>query len=218
MGLEEDIKKQISQKKRDIRLDKFVNYALFNKHGYYFRKKPIGKKNDFITAPEISQMFGEIIGLYLYYIWKEKIKSYFNLVELGPGNGTLFKDIERSLIKYNDFASSAKISFIEINNSLVNIQKKQINNNVFKNISWYKKINFGSKKPSIIYSNEFFDCFPVRQFIFKNFWLEKFISLNKKQNLLIYKFKKVNNLKLLNFLSKYKKEKILEISGKKQIF
>ena len=81
--------------KKNFRLDKFIESALFADNGYYLRKKPIGRKFDFVTSPEISQMFGEIIGVYLIYQWKEKINSKFNLIELGPGNGTLFKDIER---------------------------------------------------------------------------------------------------------------------------
>ena len=82
--------------KKNLRLDKFIDLALYQRNGYYLSKKPIGRKFDFVTSPEISQMFGEIIGVYLVYNWKEKINSKFNLIELGPGNGTLFKDIERT--------------------------------------------------------------------------------------------------------------------------
>ena len=66
--------------KKVFRLDKFINKALFSKDGYYYKKKIIGKKNDFITSPEISQLFGEIIGVYILYIWKMKINSKFNLI------------------------------------------------------------------------------------------------------------------------------------------
>ena len=95
------IKRKINKKKplnnkKNFRLDKFIELALYASNGYYLRKKPIGRKFDFVTSPEISQMFGEIIGVYLVYNWKEKINSKFNLIELGPGNGTLFKDIERT--------------------------------------------------------------------------------------------------------------------------
>ena len=59
--------------KKSFRLDKFLELALFGNNGYYLRKKPVGRKFDFITSPEISQIFGEIIGVYLVYNWKEKI-------------------------------------------------------------------------------------------------------------------------------------------------
>ena len=85
-------KVKLLNNKKNFRLDKFIEMALYGNNGYYIRKKPIGRKFDFVTSPEISQMFGEIIGVYLLYHWKEKINSKFNLIELGPGNGTLFKD------------------------------------------------------------------------------------------------------------------------------
>ena len=69
--------------KKNLRLDKFIDLALYEKNGYYSNKIPIGRKFDFVTSPEISQMFGEIIGVYLLYHWKEKINSKFNLIELG---------------------------------------------------------------------------------------------------------------------------------------
>ena len=74
-------------------LDDFMNISLRDEeHGYYTSNKAIGKNGDFVTAPEISQTIGEIIGIYLFYIWKTKIKSKFDLIELVPGKGTLFND------------------------------------------------------------------------------------------------------------------------------
>jgi len=61
-----------------LRLDKFIDLALYERNGYYLNKKPIGRKFDFVTSPEISQMFGEIIGVYLVYHWKEKINCKDN--------------------------------------------------------------------------------------------------------------------------------------------
>ena len=75
-----NIKKLLNNKK-NLRLDKFIDLALYERNGYYLSKKPIGRKFDFVTSPEISQMFGEIIGVYLLYHWKEKINSKFNLIE-----------------------------------------------------------------------------------------------------------------------------------------
>ena len=102
-------------------------------------------------------MFGEIVGLYLYYIWSTKINSEFNLIELGPGNGTLFSDIANTLFKYPEFLNNSRISFIEINEYLIKIQRERLKKYNIKNINWRNKINFRSKLPSIIYSNEFFE-------------------------------------------------------------
>ena len=198
--------------KNFIRLDKFINKALFSKEGYYYKNKVIGKKNDFITSPEISQLFGEIIGIYILYIWKIKINSKFNFIELGPGKGTLFIDIINSLKKYPDFVKLANISLIEINKQLLKTQKQKIKDVKIDKINWRSSINFKSKLPSIIYSNEFFDCFAVRQFFLKKIWFEKYVGFNDENNTFYFKDKKVTGIKLLLKLNEYKKEKLLEKS------
>ncbi len=124
-----------------MRLDKFLNKALYSENGYYYNKKQIGKKKDFITAPEISQMFGEIIAIYLYYNWKTKINSKFNFIELGPGLGTLFLDIYKSVSHFPEFLNSADISFIEINRKLKKLQKHIIIK-VLKWAKWLNSINY----------------------------------------------------------------------------
>ncbi len=207
-----ELKSKIILNKKDIRLDKFLSISLFSKTGYYKNKIPIGKKNDFVTAPEVSQMFGEIIGLYLLYIWSTKINSKYNLIELGPGKGTLFKDIFRSVSKYPNFLKSSKIQFIEINKELEKIQKKNFTRLKLESSKWNNNIDYRSTLPSIIYSNEFFDCFPVRQFLFKDKWYERYVSYNKKENNFFIKEKIVTSSKILSTLDNYKKEKILEIS------
>lgn len=212
------IQSTILSNKRDIRLDKFINQALFSKKGYYDENKAIGKKNDFITSPEISQMFGEIISMYILYIWKIKINSRFNLIELGPGKGTLFIDIINSIKKYPSFIRKANISLIEINKELLKIQKQKIKDLKLNKVNWRKSINFKSKLPSIIFSNEFFDCFAVRQFFFKKFWKEKYVSFNNKNNNFYFTDKEVTNSKLLSTLNLYKKERLLEKSFERNIY
>ncbi len=212
MKIEKRIKSNYLLNKKNIRLDMFLNEILYSIDGYYNNNKPIGSKKDFVTAPEISQMFGEIIGLYLLYYWKTKINSKFNLIELGPGNGTLFKDIVRSVSNYPDFLNKAKIVFIEINKELKKIQKQNFKELKINNIYWDNRINFRTNNPYIIYSNEFFDCFPVRQFIYKNSWHEKYIRYEKKEDNFKFIEKLVKNKKLLSFLEKYKKNQILEVS------
>ncbi len=206
-------KTKLLKNEKNFRLDKFIEFALFGNNGYYLRKKPIGRKFDFVTSPEISQMFGEIIGVYLLYHWKEKINSKFNLIELGPGNGTLFKDIERTAKILPNFFKNAKIYFIEINKELRKIQEKNLNYFKQSEIRWSKALNFRSKLPSIIYSNEFFDCFPVRQFLNdNNNWFERYVKFNEKENKYYSINKRVISKKILNYLSKYKRQKIYEVS------
>ena len=90
-------------KKGSINVSKFIELCLFENNGYYLRKNPIGRKNDFITSPEISQMFGEVLTIFLINYWEKKIKTNFNLVELGPGKGTLIKDLLRASSKNQKF-------------------------------------------------------------------------------------------------------------------
>ncbi len=212
MEIEEQIKFQKLLKNQDMRLDSFLNHILFKKGGYYYGQNPIGKTKDFTTAPEISQIFGEIIGIYLYYFWKTNINSNFNLVELGPGRGTLFIDIINCLSKYPEFLNKAKITLVEINQELIKLQKLKINNKLNLNINWNVKLNYKSKLPSLIYSNEFFDCFPVRQFIYNKFWFEKYVSLNQEEDRFFFKNKRIKNKKFLKYLDNFKDNKILEIS------
>ncbi len=200
-------------KKKIFRLDKFIELALFARNGYYLIKKPIGRKFDFVTSPEISQMFGEIIGVYLIYHWKEKINSKFNLIELGPGNGTLFKDIERTARILPNFFENAYVNLIEINKELKKIQEKNLDYFRQSKIKWSEALNFRSKLPLIIYSNEFFDCFPVRQFLNNNnHWFERYVKFNKKENKYYSINKRVISKKVLDNLSKYKRQKIYEVS------
>ena len=206
-------KKKPLNNKKNFRLDKFIELALYERNGYYLSKKPIGKKFDFVTSPEISQMFGEIIGVYLLYHWREKINSKFNLIELGPGNGTLFKDIERAAKILPNFFENADINLIEINKELRKIQEKNLDYFTLSKIRWSKTINFRSKLPSIIYSNEFFDCFPVRQFLNNNnHWFERYVKFDEKESKYYSINKRVNSKKILDYLSKYKKQKIYEVS------
>ena len=205
--------KKIYSNNKNYRLDKFIQQTLYKKNGYYIKEKPIGKRFDFITSPEISQTFGEIIGAYLIYHWKEKINSKFNLIELGPGNGTLFKDIARSAQIVPSFLEKANITFVEINKQLREFQKKNLNSFKLSKIKWSKSLNFKSNLPSVIYSNEFFDCFPVRQFVMDNdIWFEKYVNFNNKEKKHIFVNKKVINKKLIDCLKIYKKQKIYEVS------
>ena len=134
---ESNILKKIISYNKPISLEKYIHLCLFGTDGYYKNSNVIGKFGDFITAPEISQLFGEIIGLFIVDLWQNNIKKSFNLIELGPGKGTLLLDILNITNKYKIFQQSLNIHLIEKNIKLIKIQK----NNLSKHGIDIKKIN-----------------------------------------------------------------------------
>ena len=165
-------------KKGKIDISEFINLSQYGNNGYYIKKNPIGLSNDFITAPEISQMFGEIIGLFILNYWEKKIKTSYNLIELGPGKGTLIKDILRVGNINKKYLESTNLTLIEKNEQLINVQKKCLKNIGFYKVNWEKEFKIDNNNiPSIIYSNEFFDCFPVRQFYKKKNGLKNLLNM-----------------------------------------
>ena len=135
--------------------------------GYYCLQK-----ND-INFMEFS------MGLYILNYWNNNINSEFNLIEFGPGNGTLLNDILRTTKLNTKFINLANILLIEINRELTKIQKKEIKAFKPKSIKWTTKFISNSKLPNIIYMNEFFDCLPIRQFYKNKIWYEKVIVYKK---------------------------------------
>ena len=197
-------------KKGSIDVGEFIQICQFESDGYYLKKNPIGRKNDFITAPEVSQMFGEVLGLFLINYWKNKINFEFNLVELGPGRGTLLKDLLRTSSKNKKFLNCINLTLVEKNKNLIQLQKNSVK---FANTNWTEEFHITNKNmPSIIYSNEFFDCFPVRQFYKKEKWYEKLIKYNNSEKNFTFVSEKVGNKKILKSLEKFDHVKVAEIS------
>ncbi|MEY2392973.1 class I SAM-dependent methyltransferase [Wolbachia endosymbiont of Tettigetta isshikii] len=161
------IHKLIDKNQGSISISDFMNAALYHKeYGYYMSKLPLGKDGDFITAPEISQLFGEIIAVWVMHTWEKLGRpSKFSLVELGPGKGTLIHDIIRVTKKYNNFFDSVSIHLIEISPALQEIQKKKLKG---LDINWHKNIDSLPKRPTIFLANEFFDALPIDQFVYRN--------------------------------------------------
>ena len=170
----------IKQNKK-IKVDDFINKALYeSKVGYYSHKIPFGQKGDFITSPTISNLFSEIIAIWIISSWEILGKpKTFNLVELGPGDGSLSAVLVKTFKKFPIFNNSVKIFLYEKSPFLKKIQKKKIKAVNVKWIKNFKKINQG---PIIFFGNEFFDAIPIKQFIYKNKkLLEKCYILNKKK-------------------------------------
>ena len=156
------------------KISDFINSALFHPaFGYYRVKNPIGKTGDFITSPEISQVFGELIAAYLIQIASHQ-KTKIALVEMGAGKGTLFKDILGSIKKlaekYNaealDFLNLTTFHIVEINQVLTDIQKKNLK---AWPVKWYENfadfVDSNSDREIFFVSNELFDFFAIDQYV-----------------------------------------------------
>ncbi len=161
------IHKLIDKNQGSISISDFMNAALYHKeYGYYMSKLPLGKDGDFITAPEISQLFGEIVAVWVMHTWEKLGKpSKFSLVELGPGKGTLIHDIIRVTRKYNDFFDSVSIHLVEISPALQEVQKEELKG---LDINWHENIDSLPEQPTIFLANEFFDALPIDQFVYRN--------------------------------------------------
>ena len=131
-------------------------------HGYYTRAEPFGTAGDFITAPEISQMFGELIGLWAIDVWmKLGSPKTFLFAELGPGNGTLMMDALRSARLMPGFLEAADIRLVEASPRL---RQKQAALLAGYHLRWHDAISELPHAPLILIANEFFDALPIRQY------------------------------------------------------
>jgi len=152
----------ILKEKKSIPLDQFINIALYDKKiGYYIKNNPFGKEGDFITSPMISNLFGEMLAIWCVAFWEHIGKpSKILLVELGPGNGSLCKNLLKTFKQFKNFYNCLEINLLEISNKLKIIQQAKINN---KKVKWIKKINEINYGPVIFLGNEFFDSLPIKQ-------------------------------------------------------
>ena len=151
----------ILKEKKSMPLDQFINIALYEKKsGYYMKNNPFGKKGDYITSPNISVLFSEMIAIWIISFWKNlKCPKKFNLIELGSGNGEMIKQILNTFEKFPLIKKSCKIHILEKSIYLKNIQKEKLKK---KNIKWLKNLNELSRNPSIFIANEFFDALPIK--------------------------------------------------------
>lgn len=155
----------------------YTNLCLLHpEHGYYTTGTPIGLAGDFITAPEISQMFGELLGLCLIQSWQDQGScDRFALVELGPGRGTLMADILRVGAKVSGFVEAAEIWLVEASPTLRKIQSQALAGHEINHID---QISDFPDLPLFLIANEFFDALPIHQYQRgKNGWQERMIGL-----------------------------------------
>ncbi len=156
------------------------------------KKYPFGKEGDFVTAPNISRLFSEMIAIWVLSFWKSLgCPKKFNLIELGAGNGEMMKIIIESLQNFPSFFKSCKFIILEKSPSLIKIQKKKLSKT---KIFWIKDLKKIKKNQTIFLANEFFDSLEIKQFTKKkNLWFEKFVCLENYKE--AYFFEKKFNMK-----------------------
>lgn len=150
-------------------------------HGYYMKQDPLGEAGDFITAPEISQMFGEMIGLWFVDIWMRVGQpAKIHLAELGPGRGTLMQDILRTLQVAPVLLDGLELHLVEMSPSLIAKQKEKLGD---YNPRWHPRLGdvleSATDAPLFLIANEFFDALPIRQFQKSaDGWHERLVGLD----------------------------------------
>lgn len=174
MTLRDQIIRQITQTGPITLADYMTTCLLHPTLGYYTTRDPFGRTGDFVTAPEVSQMFGELVGLALAQTWlTQGAPDHFILAELGPGRGTLMADVLRATAAVPGFAKAASVHMVETSPTLCRIQKQAV-----PQASHHDSITTLPDGPVYIIANEFFDALPIRQFTREpGGWAETVIGL-----------------------------------------
>jgi SAM-dependent MidA family methyltransferase len=150
-----------------IPISQFMMLALHDpEHGVYASRNAIGREGDFITAPEISQMFGELLGLWLLEVWRQqKSPKQIRLVELGPGRGTLMKDVLRAARLDANFLAALDVVLIEASPALQAVQKETLKDSPTA-LRWSPKVSDAlGDMPLFLIANEFLDALPIHQYV-----------------------------------------------------
>jgi len=160
-----------------ITVARFMAEALGNPdHGYYMTRDPFGQTGDFITAPEVSQMFGELVGAWCADIWRQMgMPNPVRLIEVGPGRGTLMSDALRATRQVHGFHAALEIHLVETSPLLRARQASALAN---YEISWHDAVDDVPEGPAIVVANELFDALPVHQFQFADGrWHERLVDI-----------------------------------------
>lgn len=148
-------------------------------HGYYMTRDPFGAGGDFVTAPEVSQMFGELVGLWCVETWQRLgAPDPFRLVELGPGRGTLMADALRAARLVPAFGQAAQVHLVETSPVLRACQQATLAAGGHA-AHWHADVADVPAGPAIVIANEFFDALPLRQFVrTPRGWCERLVGLD----------------------------------------
>ncbi len=156
--------------------DYMAECLMHPEHGYYSTRDPFGAAGDFTTAPEISQMFGELIGLALAQNWLDQgAPAPFTLAELGPGRGTLMGDILRATKAVPGFHAALRLHLVEASPTLRDKQRATLTS---FDVIHCDSVDDLPDAPLFLVANEFFDALPIRQFIRQEGgWRERLVGL-----------------------------------------
>jgi SAM-dependent MidA family methyltransferase len=146
--------------------------------GYYVSRDPLGREGDFTTAPEVSQMFGELLGLWTASVWRAiGSPPLLRLIELGPGRGTMMADALRALRVLPPLYQALSIHLVEINPVLREKQKSMLSG--ARDIAWHDTIDDIPDGPAVIFANEYFDVLPIHQVVRRETgWHERTVDID----------------------------------------
>jgi SAM-dependent MidA family methyltransferase len=163
--LEDEIRRRIAAA-GPMPVGQYMSLCLTDpQHGYYVTRDPLGRSGDFTTAPEVSQMFGELIGLWIVSVWQQMgSPDNIRIVELGPGRGTMMNDAMRAAKVVPAFVKAAVLHFVEISPALQAIQEQTVSA-IEAPKTWHTSIAGVPAGPAIFVANEFFDALPINQAI-----------------------------------------------------
>ena len=163
-----------------IRVDEYMRLCLGDpQHGYYVARQPIGAAGDFVTAPEMSQMFGEILGAWLVHVWELMgAPAAVRLVELGPGRGALIEDVLRVAARRPAFGAAISLDLVEQSPVLRQEQARALAA-AGAEATWRADFDAVPAGPLLLVANEFFDALPIRQFVRQDAaWRERMVGLD----------------------------------------
>lgn len=154
--------------------------------GYYRTREPFGTGGDFVTAPEISQLFGEMIGIFMILAWQAHGRPEgLQVVEIGPGRGSLMADLQRVMMELRpELAAAASFNLVETSARLQAVQKKTLAPNGLKN-QWHETVQSVPSGWTLLVANELFDAIPIRQFVKgPEGFRERVVAVDEKQQLI----------------------------------
>lgn len=180
MSLKQKLREHVAEM-GPLTVAEFMGACLYDPdEGYYATRPQLGGAGaDFLTAPEASQMFGELIGLWCLHEWDIIGKPAFNWIELGPGRGVMMQDALRATKRAEGFHDAARVVLVETSAPLLEQQEARIGD-----ADWVERLEDAPPGPTLLIANEFLDCLPIRQFVLgEDGWHEKLVGVDEAEQL-----------------------------------